>query len=227
MKMILALMLLACDWMGYGGQLPIANQPYVVLCKSEIAIGYSLDKKTALFVAQKIDPEKVTLPNASSSPSFKQDPSVDSNHQASLKDYAGSGYDRGHLAAFEDNNHTLQAAAESSYLTNIIPQNASMNRGIWRVLEGKVREESLNGSLYVISGPIYSANSKTIGDNIKIPDKMFKVIVNPKTKTVTTYIIPNAPIKSDLLPSFISNRAELFRESGVDPTPIVHLTDAQ
>jgi DNA/RNA endonuclease G (NUC1) len=69
---------------------------------------------------------------------FRADPLV-ATGSASLNDYSGSGFDRGHLAPANVFSWDERAMSESFYLSNMSPQDPSFNRGIWRVLEGEVR----------------------------------------------------------------------------------------
>ena len=212
----------SCNHMAYGGELPKPQEAHVVLCKKEFAIGYSTSKKTPLFVIQKLQAEKLTSPDAITSASFRLDPSISKDEQPALADYVNSGYDRGHMAPFEDNNHDEVAAIESMMLTNVIPQNASNNRGIWRVLESNTRNLSLVADIYVITGPIYDEPRQPIGANkIMVPSKLFKIVVNSKTKTITTYVVPNESISSTELPKYISTLAVVKQLTGIDPLPIL------
>lgn len=215
-----------CSWMVFGGEFPLTSEPHVILCKKEFVIGYSTNKKTLLWVAMLLDPEKITMPNAVESLSFKIDPTIDKDKQAALSDYAGSGFDRGHMAPFEDVNHDREAAVESMYLTNTLPQHLSSNRGIWRVLEKNTREAALEGKLFIISGPIFEGNIETMGENkIPVPTKVFKIIIDPRTKTSTTYILPNASIPSSDLPKFIFTREEVKRQTNIEMVPSTILVD--
>ena len=51
------------------------------------------------------------------------------------QDYNKSGWDRGHLSAASNTSYpkTIQ---ESFLMTNIAPQSAELNRGLWKTLEG-------------------------------------------------------------------------------------------
>ena len=215
-----------CRDMVYGAEFPQTAEASVVLCKREFVIGYSWSRRSALWVAMLLDPEKITRPNAIDNLPFKPDPAISPNEQAALVDYVGSGYDRGHMAAFEDVNHDALAAADSMMLTNVIPQSASNNRGIWRVLESRIREASLSGKLFVISGPIYISPVKTIGpNNIMVPSGLFKIVINPRTRTAVTYVLPNSAIPAADLEKYIVPRSEVTRLTGIELVPAVILTD--
>lgn len=94
-------------------------------------------------------------------------------------DYSNSGYDRGHMAPAADMKWSKQAMMESFYLTNVCPQNHNLNGGDWRDLEERVRlYAQWYGELFIVCGPIVSANAKTIGHNkIVVPDSFYKVLL--------------------------------------------------
>jgi endonuclease G len=78
----------------------------------------------------------------------------------------------------------------------MVPQEPNNNRGIWKQLETFVREWTLKGmDIYVVSGTIYSRNSKTIGDNkVGVPDKIWKVIIDKNTGHSIAFIFPNTAL---------------------------------
>jgi endonuclease G len=98
--------------------------------------------------------------------------------QASLADYSGSGYDRGHMCPSADRTLTIPANQQTFYLTNMVPQSAHNNRGPWANLEGDLRTIANTGKeLFIISGGTFSASSNTIGSGVVVPDMTFKVVV--------------------------------------------------
>jgi endonuclease G len=77
----------------------------------------------------------------------------------------------------------------------MIPQVPNNNRGIWKQLETKVRDYVLkNNDVYVVSGPIYEKGYAVIGNNVGIPTKVYKVIVDVKNQKSAAYIFPNTPL---------------------------------
>jgi endonuclease G len=103
------------------------------------------------------------------SDNFREDPFVSSG-SADNSDYAKSGYDRGHLAPAADMKWSEKAMSESFYYSNMSPQLPAFNRGIWKMLEEKVRDWALeNDSILIVTGPILSSKNQkklaTIGPN--------------------------------------------------------------
>jgi endonuclease G len=98
--------------------------------------------------------------------------------QASLADYSGSGYDRGHMCPSADRTKTTTANSETFYLTNMVPQAANNNQGPWAALETESRNLVQQGKeLFIVSGGVFGGGSTTIGTGVEVPDDTFKVIV--------------------------------------------------
>ncbi len=119
--------------------------------------------------------------NVSRTNTFKQDPGISSG-SASLEDYRGSGYDRGHIAPAADFMFDIDAMKDTFFMSNMSPQNPSMNRGIWSRLEaeGRVWAEK-NGRVFIVTGPILEKSVyKTIGINkVSVPEYFYKIFLSP------------------------------------------------
>ena len=119
--------------------------------------------------------------NVSRKDSFKADPKI-STGSASLEDYRGSGYDRGHIAPAGDFMFNALAMSETFYMSNMSPQVPSMNRGIWAQLEAEGRKWAEKyGIVYIVTGPILeNKDYKKIGINkVAIPDAYYKIFLSP------------------------------------------------
>jgi len=101
---------------------------------------------------------------------------------ASNKDYAKSGYDRGHLANAEDFafDCTMEKCTFSYY--NCIPQHQKLNRGSWKSWETTIRKESQRDRLKIYTGAIYG--KQTIGSGVGVPDYCWKIVYNTRTKLI-------------------------------------------
>ncbi len=119
--------------------------------------------------------------NASREDNFRPDPEI-STGSASLADYKGSGYDRGHLAPAADFSYSEEAMSDSFYLSNMSPQNGSFNRGIWAKLEAAVRDwagETL--VTYVVTGPVLEKPASEYGfigaNEVSVPEFYYKALL--------------------------------------------------
>jgi endonuclease G len=124
---------------------------------------------------------------------FYPDPEITTG-SATLEDYKHPIYDRGHMAPAADMQHSAEAMHDSFYLSNMSPQHREMNAGIWADIEKFVRyTANVEKDIYVITGPIFGKNPKTIGPNqVAIPDSYYKIIYDatPPEKMLA-FIVPN------------------------------------
>jgi endonuclease G len=99
--------------------------------------------------------------------------------QAQVSDYAGSGWDRGHLCPSEDRTATVADNRSTFYLTNMVPQADAVNTGPWERLEAYLRQLAAAGKeIFVVAGGVFSPAGKTIGaDAVAVPWATFKVAV--------------------------------------------------
>jgi len=198
---------------GQGGQL-VQHQFY--------QLSYRLDAKNAEWAMYRIDSQSVVDERASRRAGFIQDPDL-GGQTASDADYRGSGFDRGHLIPAEDMDFDLRAMEESFYLSNVSPQHPSFNRGIWKKLEGDLRDWALEkGDLLVITGPILSAqlaaDAPRIAGDVIVPRAFYKVIVDLKNRKGIAFLLANE--KSDAeLANFALSIRELEEQSGLNFFP--------
>lgn len=91
-----------------------------------------------------------------------------------------TGMSHGHICPAGDNKWSKEAMNQSFLLTNMCPQNATLNGGGWKKLEEKCRDWAIKyGDIYIVSGPIfYEGVKRSFGKNkIGIPDAFFKVVL--------------------------------------------------
>lgn len=113
---------------------------------------------------------------------FLPDPEVPAPHRVTTDDYKNSGYDRGHMIPAADMKWSAQAMKECFYMSNMCPQNGSLNSGPWSTLEKACRRwAKQEGNIYIICGPVYKTQRpKTIGRDfrISVPDGFFKAVLS-------------------------------------------------
>jgi endonuclease G, mitochondrial len=196
------------------------------ICKTNYAIHYRYDTKTAEYVVQHVTIDSITGP-AKRKDDFRPDPAIPKQHQSQLSDYAGFPFDRGHLSPGADNTQNDEIMSESFFLSNMVPQVPNHNRGIWKQLETLVRKWVAEGmDIYVASGTIYAPNYPTIGANrVGIPTEMFKVIVDRKSSKAIAFILPNAPLPVQDLPKYATTIDQVELATGINFMP--KLTKAQ
>jgi endonuclease G, mitochondrial len=125
---------------------------------------------------------------------FHPDDKIRPSERAELHHYARSGYDRGHVAPSGD-MFDVQSQYESFSLANMVPQEPSVNRGIWEGIESAVRKYvKERDELYVVTGPIFQGDDlKRIGGAVMVPTQMFKAVYDPSRKEAGAYLVNNEP----------------------------------
>jgi endonuclease G len=161
------------------------------------SLSYSEQYEQAAWVFYEIKKERI-LGLADRTNNFRSDEKISTN-SATLSDYKGAGYDRGHLAPAADFSFSTTAMSESFYMSNMSPQHPSFNRGIWKNLESLVRSWGTNSSIYVVTGPILDDCSTTIGtNNVCVPKYYYKVIYDPLEQKMISFILLNEKGTKDL-----------------------------
>jgi len=144
------------------------------------------------------------------------------------KDYAGSGYDRGHMCPSADRNTTTDVNKSTYLMTNMQPQVEELNRVRWRQLEEKEQSLAAGGrQLQIIAGGIFSASPTTIGPGVAVPTASFKIIVILDTgqtaadvtaaTTVCSFVMPNRPeVKDKKWYEYLVSVDEIEKQTGYD-----------
>ena len=95
---------------------------------------------------------------------------------ATSEDYAGKGYDKGHMANAEDFSYSCTDLEKTFRYYNALPQTTKLNRGIWKSWETKIRKEAKKKRLLIVCGGIFKDKAKVIGDGVVVPTQCFKLV---------------------------------------------------
>lgn len=161
------------------------------LCLNGFNAMHSGVSKTPFWVAEYLTPERLSV-KIKREDNFHEEELV-KGARATLKDYRGSGYDRGHMAPNAD-MPTKAAQYDSFSLANMVPQTPQNNQQVWRELEEGVRAvvTKQKQDIYVITGPEYSGkNIKRLGNGLLVPTATYKAIYVPKTGVIGAYYVSN------------------------------------
>jgi len=142
-------------------------------------LSYSENDEQAEWVAYVLTRKRLQMEWQDRPDLFESDPLVRTG-SATLSDYRGSGYDRGHLAPAADMAFNTTAITETFYLSNISPQVRDFNHGVWKELEELSRDWAIKfNKLYVVTGPILKDGGKgEIGANrVTVPTAYYKILV--------------------------------------------------
>ena len=180
--------------------LPFIKDSDIIIKHAGFTLNYAETYEQAGWVAYELT-AKETYGKYKRSDKFMSDPAIKTK-SADHIDYAGSGYDRGHLAPAADMGWSLTTMQESFYYSNMSPQNKSFNRGIWKNLENQVRVWAREyDAVYIVTGPVLTPGLPVIGPNkVAVPDYYYKVILDytlPEKKAIG-FILANQPSRNSL-----------------------------
>ena len=168
-----------------------------VITRKGFSLGYSYKYRQAVWVAYILTEENLQMKKVKRISSFRVDPAV-RYAPVRPKDYAKTGYDKGHLAPAADMAWSLHTMKNSFFMSNITPQTAGCNRGIWKRLEKNIRKWAVREKkLCIVTGPIFSNTDRKMGNtSIPVPAAFYKVIYDmTEPVKMIAFIIPNASSK--------------------------------
>lgn len=170
--------------------MPAYTSKDIMLFHKGFVINYDKNTKNAHWVAYILIGEKLQN-KIKRSNKFTSDPLYPK--AASNKDYAKSGYDKGHLFPAGSAGDSI-IMRESFYFTNISPQIPSFNRGVWNKIEQTVRGWALDyDTLYVITGCVVDSLSTKIGNGVAVPSYFYKLVLvyTSKEKKAIVFYLKN------------------------------------
>lgn len=193
----------------------LANRGYVV--------GYSDALANPLWVAYRVrDLPKIPRP-APRPEKFE----VDRRTSARItpEDYTGSGFDRGHLAPnfAIATQYGAQAQRETFLMSNITPQQKSLNTGLWRELEMKIATSypARYGEVWVITGPVFGPQPRKLRGGVAVPVAFFLILIDEQDGRLRTlaFLVPQeAPPSAD--PAvYLTTIDALQQRTGLDFLP--------
>lgn len=192
------------------------NKNSYPLCFNGFNTMYSGVSKTPLWTAEYLSTSRLSQ-KIKREDSFHEESRISATHRATLVDYRGSGYDRGHLAPNADMPNKA-AQYDSFSLANMIPQAPKNNQQVWRELEEATRAivTKQKQDVYVITGPVFSGKKlKTIGNGVIVPTAVYKALYMPKDGIIGVYYAPN----NDSLQVKIISVCQLEEQIGINLFP--------
>ena len=199
--------------------LPTGSASSQLVEHEHYSLSYREEYEQAEWVAYELTKAEVLNKVVQRSDRFKPDKLVQTQ-SATTKDYARSGYDRGHLLPAADISFSKEAMESSFLMSNISPQNPSFNRGIWKKLEEQVREWAVeNETLYIITAGILEPGLPTIGteNKVAVPRYFYKIILDyhlPDLKAIA-FLFPNEGSKKSL-PNYVVSIDSLENLTGLN-----------
>lgn len=166
------------------------NPPVSIVVNHGYALGYSPDRGQPLWAAYQVAAAVRDL-DFERPEFFYDDPRLPEGWRIGTKGYGrldGKTYDRGHMVPnFAINTQFGRVAQfETFFMSNILPQRSTMNRGIWKNLEhGIVKAYApMRKHVWVLTGPVFAPNPPVImrpnGKAVPVPEAMFLIIADPE-----------------------------------------------
>jgi endonuclease G len=195
----------------FGMPAPAAHEPgsreAYLLARDQYVLSYNAKTLNPNWVSWRL--VKANIGNVPRQP-FEPDPDLPENlpHITSA-DYAGGGFDRGHMSPAKDRSATEADSKAVFYMSNILPQAPNCNQRGWERLEDYCRRLALEGhALFICCGPAgvggegKEGRADEIGKRrhrITVPAQLWKVILvlpNPdaeprRNSRVISVIMPN------------------------------------
>jgi endonuclease G len=187
-----------CSQSFYGGIYPEfintkLNNNTQALCMDGFAVMYSGVSRTPLWSAEYLDRSRLQqAKQIDREDSFHEESRLPKSMRASLSDYSGSGYDRGHLSPNGD-MATRSQQYDSFSLANIAPQSPRNNRYIWRNIESATRYLTQQyGDVYAVTGVAFTdKKTKQLANRVLVPSHFFKAVYIPAINQAGVYYAPN------------------------------------
>ena len=197
----------------------VEGEQLLILRNRGFATGYCESRRNPLWVAYRVDP-KPGVGKADKRPSrFKVDTRTKS--RVRHEDYARSGYDRGHLAP----NHAIstrfgrEAQLETFLMTNITPKRPTLNQRVWMRLEKlEVKYSNRFGSIWVVTGPVFTNKGVRLRSGVKVPDMFYKILIKELGGNIRTlsFLIPQNVKGNEPLNQFLADIRTIEKVAGFD-----------
>jgi endonuclease G len=212
---------------------PIDSTELVV--RHGYVLEHSSEDKIPLWVCESVSAQQLTG-HLERTNQFKADPDL-LGPKAYPKDYAGSGYDRGHQAPAGNQTLDPELKDQTFYMSNMAPQRPSLNRGIWEMLESKTRAWVFHyGHAYEWTGPVRCVSKErmpsdargecrrqTIGEHqVAVPLYFYKIILvrDQSTWKSIAFLLPNTDFKRPYhLESYITSIERIETLTGIEFMP--------
>jgi endonuclease G len=153
-----------------------ANADNYLVERSQFVLSYNRTKGGPNWVSWHV--QRSDLGSVERTNSFMPDPLLSEEWQIRPSDYAGSGYDRGHMCPSGDRTRSKKDNEATFVMSNMLPQAGDLNRHVWEELEAYCRDRVLKDGdeLYIIAGGRGKQEPIAQG-KVTVPDDCWKVIV--------------------------------------------------
>jgi DNA/RNA endonuclease G (NUC1) len=159
----------------------------LLIMRPQYTLSYNESRGTPNWVSYELDSRQMVAGQDRCN-CFTADPLLPADKQIFTSDYASGGFDRGHMTRSADRTAGNVDNAATFYLTNVVPQQADLNQGVWAQFENALADSATAGgrAVYIITGPLYS-RSRSLAflkneGKVAIPDSTWKIaFIGPRT----------------------------------------------
>ncbi len=197
-----------------------SSTTHQIISHEYYTLSYSEKHEQAEWVAYELKKEHLTRTQRKR-PYFIRDKKIKTK-SADYKNYKKSGYTKGHLCPAGDRKFSKKAFDETFLTSNISPQKANFNGGVWNRLEQKTRYwAAKDKQIYVITGGILNDKLPTIGkEKVAVPNYFYKILLDyskPEIKAIA-FLVPHKESKQALY-KFTVSIDKVEKLTGIDFFP--------
>ena len=199
---------------------PVLNKQIdgTLICRQGYFTLHDNTAKIPVWTAWQILPQNINgcVPRSNA---FAADQSLPDGKRSTPQDYAGNGYDQGHIANDAHQSWDPQVEYESFLMSNMSPQLPGLNRGIWKLLESATGAWGFSSqhTLIVLAGDIYNvAKDKKIGKNaVDVPYGFFKIVIDKNTGATLAFLFPHKENQGNDLTVVQTTVADIEDNTGI------------
>lgn len=193
--------------------LPGQHDNEYLLFQQDYIINYDADLRIPLWVAYCLESTMLARGadvDDNRVEAFRADPRLAAMGLLAVgpRDYASTGFDRGHMAPNADFMFGLVPMINTYIMTNMCPQYPEFNRGIWSYVESYVRRWARHYQrLWLITGAIFDSNNDGQRDpdnwarrmgpkNVAVPTHYFKALMRRNENgqlAMLAIVLPHSP----------------------------------
>jgi len=163
----------------------------ILISRDQYVISWSPEHRAPNWVAWRLADSDLGAVRRTNS--FALDPDLDQylaangGHAVTPQDFQGSCFDRGHMTPSADRTASEDHNRRTFLMSNMMPQTAYLNRGIWEHFEEHERNlvRGTDQAIYIIAGAIFDDHPGHIGPDgdIAVPSKNFKIVLRANDLT--------------------------------------------
>lgn len=139
-----------------GAPVDASPQDELLLVKPQYVVSYNRFRNAPNWVAWRLTADDLGDVGRTRR-TFSPDPQLpDGVYRVTHRDYAGGGYDHGHLCPSAERTATVEDNAATFLTTNILPQRHAVNAGAWESLERWTVDRAREGwDLFIVAGGVW------------------------------------------------------------------------